>query len=267
MVFLTDNNPYTDWDQEGKSGIIELKAIKDDAVDQDDVCDDPEIVKLMIEYFYHFDYTEGCGSALGSCGKLNKEKQTVVPSKRVREQTPSVDNDNDDEDTAASVADATPAPISSVHSATMVEHAKLFAMAVNYQVDGLRDLAVSKFSEAVKAGWDHEDFAHTVFLVYNTTADDIIELRDVVADTLYEHFGTLKNKDEVATVVRSIPGLGYDLFKRSYTSRMVCSHNTYRQERACQSCCQIFQYCSSCYNPSYGAYSSYFKCPNCHNVP
>jgi len=32
------------------------RAVKDDSSDPDDVCDDPEIVKLMIEYFYHFDY-------------------------------------------------------------------------------------------------------------------------------------------------------------------------------------------------------------------
>jgi hypothetical protein len=46
----------TDKPQEGASGVIELKAMTDSPEPTDDSCDDPEIVKLMIEYFYHFDY-------------------------------------------------------------------------------------------------------------------------------------------------------------------------------------------------------------------
>lgn len=36
--------------------MIELKAKTGDNDQENDGCDDPEIVKLMIEYFYHFDY-------------------------------------------------------------------------------------------------------------------------------------------------------------------------------------------------------------------
>jgi hypothetical protein len=49
--------------QEGKLGVVRLKATTDDAEDDVDSCDDPEIVKLMIEYFYHFDYLRAATQA------------------------------------------------------------------------------------------------------------------------------------------------------------------------------------------------------------
>ena len=41
-------------------------------------------------------------------------------------------------------------------------------MAIKYQVSGLRNLAISKFTEAVKTGWDHNSFVRTIFAVYNS---------------------------------------------------------------------------------------------------
>jgi hypothetical protein len=49
----------TDSEQEGESGVIELKAARSDGEtsgEDGEVYDEPEIVKLMVEYFYHFDY-------------------------------------------------------------------------------------------------------------------------------------------------------------------------------------------------------------------
>lgn len=179
----------------------------------------------MVEYFYHFDYANDC----------------------------------DVGDTAASSATAAVAPRSgsSLASVSMVEHAKVFAMAVKYQVDGLRDLAVTKFSEAVEENWDRDDFAYTVFLTYNTTADDVTGIRRVVADTLYEHFDALKDNDAVESVVRNIPGLGYDFSKRSRSDKVLwfCGHAASQSEKACSSCFHKFKYCTTCYRNK--------KCTHC----
>lgn len=144
----------------------------------------------MVEYFYHFDYEAGC---------------TCSATKNVQQ--------------ASAEAASTTTPVTSVviSSSTMLEHAKVFAMVVKYQVNGLRDLAVSKFAQAVKAGWDHENFANTIFTVYNSTTDDVKELREIVADTIFTHFDTLKKKEEIEAVVSSIGSLAYSLLKRSGT--------------------------------------------------
>lgn len=97
--------------------MIELKATSDDA---DYSCDEPEIVELMIEYFYHFDYLR----------------------------------------TAAAVS-------SSVNRKPfLIKHAKVFAIAIKYQADGLRALAVKKFKEAALTDWNSDDFAQVVRVVY-----------------------------------------------------------------------------------------------------
>lgn len=82
-------------------GVVKLAAAQDGA-DSSDVCDDPEIVKLMIEYLYLFDYNT----------QLSKE-------------------------TSASVL-ASSSPYAESY---LIEHAKVFAMAVEYQADRLRQLA------------------------------------------------------------------------------------------------------------------------------
>jgi hypothetical protein len=190
--------------------VIKLKAHEDDAEDEDDACDDPEIVKLMIEYFYHFDYEKGCDCTSGSplFAKKRKEKDVQL---------------------ATTDAESVAAPV--ISPASMLEHAKVSAMAIKYQVNGLRDLAVSKFTDAVKAGWDHESFAHTIFTVYNSTADDVTNLREIVAVTIYEHFDDLKKRDEIEVVVSSTGGLAYNLLERSRT--FVCkqkNHDASKQQ-------------------------------------
>jgi hypothetical protein len=198
----------------------------------------------MIEYFYHFDYNKGCDCSSFWSSSWNQKKKSKKRTQLA------VDN------SASIPPSSTPAVIS---PDSMLVHAKVFAMAVKYQVDGLRDLAVSKFTEAVKAGWDHESFAHTIFTVYNSTTDDATDLREIVADTIFDHFEALKNKDEVEVVVSSTGGLAYNLLKRSST--MVCKQKSHQAQtmrtvwcRACdftETCCY---YCYNNYNP---------KCTKC----
>ena len=66
----------------------------------------------MVEYFYHFDYFRD---------------------------TESLQN-------VSLFSAATAKPPSHAY---IIEHAKVFAIAVNYQIDGLRNLAASKYKKAV----------------------------------------------------------------------------------------------------------------------
>ena len=99
----------------------------------------------------------------------------------------------------------------------LIEHAKVFAMATKYQADGLRQLAVKKFRMAACLYWDHEDFARATHVVYTSTADDVQELRAVVAGAIRIHFHDLRKKTEIDVAISGLGGLAYDILKRMKT--------------------------------------------------
>jgi hypothetical protein len=96
----------------------------------------------------------------------------------------------------------------------LVQHAKVFALAVKYQAAALRRLAVTKFKHSVDAHWNHEDLSRAIHVLYHSTPDDVTELRDIIAETVYNHFEELDAKDAVNAVVSSIASLAYGLLQR-----------------------------------------------------
>lgn len=132
----------------------------------------------MVEYFYHFDYL--------------REIESLPNLSRFSPRAPELPS-----------------------NVYVIEHAKVFAIAVKYQIDGLRDLAASKFKEAATSYWNHDDFAHSIHIAFNSTAEEVTQLRKVVSDILHKHFDDLEDKPEVEAVVCNIPRLAYALLKRS----------------------------------------------------
>lgn len=98
----------------------------------------------------------------------------------------------------------------------IVEHAKIFAMAVKYQIEGLRHLAVQKFEREMNKYnvHNHDNFAHAVSIIFTSTPEDIKDLRILVEDLLYTHFEDLKHKDGFEDAMCSLPHLTYSLLKR-----------------------------------------------------
>jgi len=188
-----------DKSQEGNTGVIELKASSDGAEGADDSCDEPEIVELMIEYFYHFDYLRT------AAGK---------PS--------------------------------------LIKHAKVFAMANKYQVDGLRALAIKKFQQAASNEWNSDDFAHVVHVVYASTPDNVQELRAITADTIHDHFSDLKDKEELEVVISGLGDLSYSLLRRSSSGfRCTKMHGRDGMRKSCKctnsGCGFDFDICLQCH--------------------
>ena len=206
--------------QEGETGVVEL-ATAPDGADSSGVYDDPEIVKLMIEYFYLFDY-------------------------------------------GVQLSDATPdqdhASPSTTSKSYLVEHAKVFAMSVKYQADGLRELAAAKFKDAVttQGHWDHEDFPTAISIIYTSTTDDVLELRLTVEDVLHDHFDALKAKEEFAAVTRGTPGLLYSLLgrrPRGCCDKKGCAFTAMTRCRGCQ---KNMRYCKDCFEVT-----GWVRCPSC----
>ena len=199
----------------------------------------------MVGYFYHLDYLRDDNAAAASAVI---EMPESAPAKKTRA-------------SMSAPTQAAPPPSPKVH---LVEHAKLFAMAVKYQIAALQNLAAQKFKIDVAEHWDHEDLAHAIHVIYTSTAEDVTQLREVVVEVLNAHRDQLLLKPEITTLLRSITGLACDLLlldSSSATGRrlptttsnqpIVCCNFSLENERPytlqCPSCERDVQCCEGCY--------------------
>ncbi|KAK4950766.1 hypothetical protein LTR10_010759 [Elasticomyces elasticus] len=97
---------------------------------------------------------------------------------------------------------------------SMTMHAKVYAVAVKYQVLSLQELATRKFIAAVAANWNHDSFPEAAHIVYTTTPDENRALRSEVVKTLLQH-RSLLDKPAVEGLVCGISGLAFELLKGS----------------------------------------------------
>lgn len=195
--------------QEGDSAVITLLSTQSQSgsTDPQETCDDPGIVKLMIEYFYRFDYLR------------------VDPMQ--------------------------------VH---LVEHAKVFAIAVKYQISGLQDLTAMRFEEAVNQHWEHEDFARAVNVVYTSVPEDVTRPCSMVVDKIENRFESGIITKELEKELCNTPYLAYDLVKHRFRLRMCdCGHaaSEFRllycgkcddELWVCEECCEEYgdDFCPCC---------------------
>jgi hypothetical protein len=158
----------------------------------------------MVGYFYQMDYLHN-DDAVAAPAVIQvpdspppPPKKATAPAKRGRAST------------SAPTQPVLP-PSPKVH---LIEHAKVFAMAVKYHVGALQNLAIQKFKVEVAEHWDHEDLAHAIHVIFTSTADEVTQLREVAVEALDAHRGDLLEKPEIATLLRSITGLACDLLMR-----------------------------------------------------
>jgi hypothetical protein len=98
-------------------------ATEPDSDDSEDACDDPEIVKPIVHYFYHLDYFQ---DGVQVQDVATPEELAAPPPKKMTRTSAASSR-------AKKVAPPQPSspPTPKVH---LIEHAKLFAMAVKYHV-------------------------------------------------------------------------------------------------------------------------------------
>lgn len=171
---------------------------------KDDVgCDDPEAVKLMVDFFYFLDYTTDddkaserivvlseTGTDLSQWGKQSKRGSSAMTTKRTVPEVPKPKHGD------------------------MIMHAKVFTIATKYQSPALATLAAKKFKIAVDVDWKRTSFAVEAHLAYTTTEDSVKELRIIIADAVHAHEQLLE-VPEVEVVVCAQNGLAYQLLRRA----------------------------------------------------
>lgn len=95
---------------------------------------------------------------------------------------------------------------------TLMMHAKLFALAIKYQIPGLRKIMADKL-EYVLNDYDNSDndLFRVAHYIYHSITDDVRELRDLVASELLARYERLRETPEGQMGLRSIPGVALDL--------------------------------------------------------
>ncbi|SMQ49234.1 unnamed protein product [Zymoseptoria tritici ST99CH_3D7] len=172
--------------KESSNASIDLKAF--DPAEPDYSCDDPLIVKAMIDFLYRHSYTFE-----HDLPPVPEKRKTARPAKHGKRRL------------------VTPEPANTI---CMVEHAKVFAMACKYGIPELKREARDQFIEAVADHWSHESFAQAIEEVYHSTSEGVGELREVVVKTILDNHKLLEDKN-VEAAISSIDGLAYNLLKQS----------------------------------------------------
>lgn len=145
---------------------------------------------------------------------------------------------------------------------TMVTHAKVFAMAVKYHVDGLRTLTARRFAAATEAMERkknvEDDFVAALDIVYRWTADGVTELRDIVADTINNLFSAMRAHSGVVEALTNIPGLAFDVLRRSSLACAQTKHHGLTvKDLQCRACKVATRSCNKCSD------DDYIRCPSC----
>jgi hypothetical protein len=228
--------------QEGQTGIVELRSTEGECPDLGD--DDPQAVKLMIDYLYLEDYDPSLTPASGSStpveskdGCENIERTAEVAQTEdsfVGSAQPVEDmwglnmkkTKKDKKGTNRTVAPPEPEPEpepllpvttrarGDASSSFMEMHAKVFAIASKYDIKPLERIARQKLKDQTKCEWNIADLTAAMAIVFGQTPESELKLRRILKDVIVEHALTMVQDPGFEDAVSRIDGLAYDLFRR-----------------------------------------------------
>lgn len=224
--------------QEGKEGVIDLKALTAD--NENDVdADDPEAVKLMVDFFYANNYVAPAvdiakahsnstttPSAIDLAPDRRKSRGNRAPPRKIAKRRASMASmDGSSSSTAqTSKGDCNP-----------VMHATMYGLGSKYGIKSLKNLAMEKYKSAVLAAWNSSEFAHAIRVVYTTTPDNDLGLRNITTETILEHKDVVLAREDVEAAVIGIDKLAYALLMGTPSSSLT-SGSSGSGEPTCDIC-------------------------------
>lgn len=193
--------------QEGKEGLIELKAVESYGEDEDFSCDDPEAMACMLDFIYLGDYHPNkhnlvattSSSSVTSGAPIHEHRQDLD----LIEDSPFIGTNSNGsrqkrskkykpDPWGAFDGSATPEPEAFIGASTgiaqpkgsLTMHTRLNALGVKYNLNGLKKVAVSKMQLAVRGTWDREDFTKAIAVAFGATPDDDMGMRDIIMSAI-----------------------------------------------------------------------------------
>jgi hypothetical protein len=91
-------------------------------------------------------------------------------------------------------------------SSQLLTHSKIYEVAEKYEVTGLKELAREKFNRGCKLFWNTSDFHIAARHAFSTTPENDGGLRNLVSRTIAEHI-QLAQKPEIRTLLMQFNGL------------------------------------------------------------
>lgn len=224
--------------QEGKEGVIELKAVESHGEDEDFSCDDPEAVAYMLDFIYLGDYghsdpivaearssgpvlqpdstydhasgymeDEPVDEFLGFNGfKKTRKKKRTDPCGQSPGQEP-----EQEPYVGAPTGIAQP-------KGSLTMHTRMYALAVKYDLKDLKNVAVAKMQMAVRGTWDREDFAKAIAVAFGAAPEGDTGMRDIIMATILSCSANLVSDPVVEKAINAVDGLPFELFKRQSTN-------------------------------------------------
>ena len=92
----------------------------------------------------------------------------------------------------------------------MLTHSKMYEIADKYDVSGLKQLCIEKYTRACNKFWDDAKFAESAYHAFSTTPTRDKGLRNIVCKTISQHM-TLLKKPEVEDLMNEFNGLAFGL--------------------------------------------------------
>lgn len=93
----------------------------------------------------------------------------------------------------------------------MLFHIQIYAIGNIYGVDGIKDLAESRFKKLAWTSWGCPTFPDAIQTIYNTTPETDRGLRDVAVEIAAAHMEELLEKDGYRTMMDEVGPFGKDL--------------------------------------------------------
>lgn len=103
-----------------------------------------------------------------------------------------------------------------IRDPNLIIHANVYALGEQYGVEGLKAVALQKFSKEVDVHWATDDFLQAAELVYNSTPEHDRGMRDVIKNTFYRHRRELLDRENVKRYLRDVTDLAYDVLMHLY---------------------------------------------------
>ena len=190
--------------------------------------DDPEIVKLMIDYFYTLDCPPFPAQVTAPPPVMVLGFPPAMSQHRTIGAILESDSKSDDPFSSLGTAkgkkkkhavpmgkEPAKSPQEPDGTSHLITLAKMYAIADKYGIKGLQSLSQDKFKLAAANNWNHSDLPSAIYTVYTSTPDSNTGLRDIVVNLISGRMSLLR-KPKVEALMREFNGLAFDLLKLKY---------------------------------------------------
>ncbi len=164
---------------------------------------EPEILSMTLSYLYTGDYND----------EIMTSKEAQIPSGNL-----AMLGDNDESENSSKLGDPmihstacqTPACLVSV---------RVYILADYTQIDGLKKLALSKFSVQAQRQFDTQSFLGAVQTTFDHTSHNDLGLRKVVIRLCFENIDLVEQDEDLTAIINANEPVAWSLLKEMHGER------------------------------------------------